>query len=255
MKWSFLPTKSPKPRYLCVNADESEPGTFKDRMLMEVSPHLLVEGDDHLVLRHQSRTTPLSTSAASCPYAEQQWSARCARPMTPRLLGKNILGSGFDLEITVHRGAGRLHRGEESALLESLEGKRGSRASSRRSRRSSASTAARRSSTTSRRSRPCRLSSSTARRCTPPMGPRRAKARALLPERACRAPRQLRAAAGHAARTLIEDYGGGIRGGQALKAIIPGGSSTPFLTPIAARYAAGLSKRSRRPARCSARRA
>lgn len=124
MKWSFLAKPEGVPRYLVVNADESEPGTFKDRYLMEFLPHLLVEG---MITSSYALGANVSYIYIRGEYAwipdilEQAIEEAKANGM----LGKNILGSGYDLEIYVHRGAGAYICGEETALLESLEGKRG----------------------------------------------------------------------------------------------------------------------------------
>ena len=229
LKWSFLPKESPKPRYLCVNGDESEPGTFKDRMIMEVSPHLLVEGviiasyatkvhHAFIYIRGELLKAGLQVERAVREAAEAGF------------IGKNILGSGFDLAITVHHGAGAYICGEESALLESLEGKRGYP------------------------------------RLKPPFpavvglygGPtviNNVETIATLPAIArhgadvyaaygtekskgtriyclsghVNRPGNYEAPLGLPLRTLIEDYGGGMREGRKLKAVIPGGSSTPIL--------------------------
>jgi NADH-quinone oxidoreductase subunit F len=229
LKWSFLPKESPKPRYLCVNGDESEPGTFKDRMIMEVSPHLLVEGvivasyatkvhHAFIYIRGELLKAGLQVERAVREAAEAGF------------VGKNILGSGFDLSITVHHGAGAYICGEESALLESLEGKRGYP------------------------------------RLKPPFpavvglygGPtviNNVETIATLPAIArhggavyaaygtekskgtrvyclsghVNRPGNYEAPLGLPLRTLIEQYGGGMREGRQVKGIIPGGSSTPIL--------------------------
>jgi NADH-quinone oxidoreductase subunit F len=124
LKWTFLP-KDVRPRYLAVNADESEPGTFKDRYIIEHDPHQLIEGiaitcwalDIHLAYIYIRGEFPKQTRILEKAIAE----ARAAGVIGPRLLGKK----DFDLEIHVHRGAGAYICGEESALLESLEGKKG----------------------------------------------------------------------------------------------------------------------------------
>lgn len=124
MKWSFLAKPAGVPRYLVVNADESEPGTFKDRYLMEFIPHLLIEGI----------ITSCFALGANTSYiyirGEYAWitdilEQAIAEAKNNGFLGKNILGKGFDLEIYVQRGGGAYICGEETALLESLEGKRG----------------------------------------------------------------------------------------------------------------------------------
>ena len=124
MKWQFVDKKSPKPRYIACNADESEPGTFKDHLLMERNPHLLIEGA-RSAATPSARRSPTSTSAASSITCSPTCSRRrSTRPTRAGFLGKNILGSGFDCEVYLHRGAGAYEAGEETALLESLEGKR-----------------------------------------------------------------------------------------------------------------------------------
>lgn len=124
MKWSFMAKPEGVPRYLVVNADESEPGTFKDRYLMEFIPHLLIEG---LIVSSWAL-------GSKCTYiyirGEYAWipeilEQAIAEAKANGWLGKNILGTGFDCEIYVHTGAGAYICGEETALLESLEGKRG----------------------------------------------------------------------------------------------------------------------------------
>ncbi len=120
------------PRYLVCNADESEPGTFKDRYLMEFLPHLLIEG-----LLISSYALGANTTYIYIR-GEYAWipdilEEAIAEAHKNGFLGKNILGTGFDLNIYVQRGAGAYICGEETALIESLEGKRGTRASNRRS--------------------------------------------------------------------------------------------------------------------------
>ncbi len=124
LKWTFLPKDSPKPRYLCVNADESEPGTYKDRVIIEKDPHQLIEAS--VVSAHAIR----SKSCYIYIRGEFQEGARVLNKALEEAyaagyVGKNILGTGIDVEIVVHRGAGSYECGEETALLESLEGKRG----------------------------------------------------------------------------------------------------------------------------------
>ena len=124
MKWGFLAKPAGVPRYLVVNADESEPGTFKDRYLMEFIPHILIEGI----------ITSCYAIGANSSYiyirGEFAWidsilEQAITEAKNNGFLGKNILDSGFDCEIYVQRGAGAYICGEETALLESLEGKRG----------------------------------------------------------------------------------------------------------------------------------
>ncbi len=124
IKWGFIPKQSSKPKYLVCNADESEPGTFKDRDIMRYTPHLLIEGmvigahaiganSGYIYIRGEyTREARLLNEAIDEAYDKGY-------------LGKNILGSGFHFDLTVHRGAGAYICGEETALLNSLEGKRG----------------------------------------------------------------------------------------------------------------------------------
>lgn len=123
LKWSFVDRKSGKPIYLICNADESEPGTFKDRQIIHKDPHQLIEGmviscyanDVHLAYIYIRGEFPEGARILNRALAEAR---------AKGFLGKNILGSGFDLEIYVHRGAGAYICGEETGLIESLEGKR-----------------------------------------------------------------------------------------------------------------------------------
>lgn len=124
LKWSFLAKPEGIPRHLVVNADESEPGTFKDRYLMEFIPHMLIEG---IIVSSYALGSNVSYIYIRGEYA---WipdilEQAIQEAKNNGFLGKNILGSGFDCEIYVHRGAGAYICGEETALLESLEGKRG----------------------------------------------------------------------------------------------------------------------------------
>jgi NADH-quinone oxidoreductase subunit F len=123
LKWTFLP-KDVRPRYLCINADESEPGTFKDRYICEYDPHLLIEGmviggyaigavRGYIYLRYEYPTA-LAVLEKAIEQAYQKG-----------YLGKNILGKGVDFDLSVHRGAGAYICGEETALMDSLEGGRG----------------------------------------------------------------------------------------------------------------------------------
>ena len=123
LKWQFVDKKSPKPKYIACNADESEPGTFKDHLLMERNPHLLIEGCADRLLRHRREgRLHLHPRRVLSRAADLETAIDDARKAG--FLGKNILGSGFDCEVYVHRGAGAYEAGEETALLESLEGKR-----------------------------------------------------------------------------------------------------------------------------------
>jgi NADH-quinone oxidoreductase subunit F len=124
MKWSFVPKDSTKPKYVLCNADESEPGTSKDRPLMEMDPHQMIEGtviagraigsnQGYIYVRGEYR------------YILDIVETAIAEAYGKGFLGKNIMGSGFDFDLAAHTGAGAYECGEESALMESLEGKRG----------------------------------------------------------------------------------------------------------------------------------
>ena len=122
-KWSFIKYDDGKPHYIVVNADESEPGTFKDRYILHQDPHQLIEG---LVIAAFATNVHLSYIYIRCEFpkaAKIVWNA-IKEARAKGFLGKNILGSGFDLDISVHQGAGAYICGEETSLLESLEGKR-----------------------------------------------------------------------------------------------------------------------------------
>src|ERR1700730_7252604 len=124
LKWSFVPRTSPKPKYVIINADESEPATCKDRLLMENDPHQLIEGiligglavDSHkgyIYIRGEYR------------YLIEAMDRAIAESYSRGYLGKNIQGTGFDFDLYTHSGAGAYECGEETALLDSIEGKRG----------------------------------------------------------------------------------------------------------------------------------
>ncbi len=124
LKWSFIPKDHPGPRYLCCNADESEPGTFKDRQLIENDPHQMLEGigiASYAIGAHVAYIYIRGEFTLGAKILKRALDAA----YQARLFGKNIFGSGFDLEVVLHRGAGAYICGEETALLESIEGKRG----------------------------------------------------------------------------------------------------------------------------------
>src|SRR5690606_11239612 len=124
MKWSFLAKPEGVPRYLVCNADESEPGTFKDRYLMTHIPHLLIEGMIVSSFALGANTSYIYVRGEMMPQIRILERA-IAEAKAAGFLGKNILGTGYDLELYVHPGGGAYICGEETALLESLEGKRG----------------------------------------------------------------------------------------------------------------------------------
>src|ERR687893_3011106 len=124
MKWSFVPKDSPKPKYVVCNADESEPGTFKDRYLMERDPHMLIEGMAIAAYALGSRTGYVYTRG-EYRYLINIMDAAIAEARAAGLLGEKILGTDFTFELYTHTGAGAYICGEETALLNSLEGLRG----------------------------------------------------------------------------------------------------------------------------------
>jgi NADH-quinone oxidoreductase subunit F len=228
-KWGFLPPTSPKPRYLCVNCDESEPGTFKDRMLMELNPHLLVEG---VILTAYATKVhhAFIYMRGELSYALRQVERAVEEASAAGFIGNDILGSGFDLKVTVSRGAGAYICGEESALLESLEGKRGYP-----------------------RLKPPfpalvglyggpTVINNTETVATIPAvvtlgaeiyaayGTERSKGtRIFCLSGHVNRPGNYELPLGTPLRVLIEDFGGGVRDGKRVKAITPGGSSAPLL--------------------------
>ncbi|HKV86147.1 MAG TPA: NADH-quinone oxidoreductase subunit NuoF [Ktedonobacterales bacterium] len=231
LKWSFLPKESPRPRYMCVNCDESEPGTFKDRMIMELNPHLLVEGT--IISSYATKVHHAFLYVrGELPYCSDQCERAVREAYAAGFLGKNILGSGYDLDITVSRGAGAYICGEESALMESLEGKRGY------PRLKPPFPAV-----VGLYGGPTVINNCETIATVPAIVAHGADTYAAYGTEKSKGTR-LFCLSGHVnrpgnyelplgtpLRALIEDYGGGVRGGKRAKAIIPGGSSTPFLTP------------------------
>lgn len=123
LKWTFLPQNHPGPIYFCLNADESEPGTFNNRILMEEDPHQVVEG---LILScyATNATTAYYYMRCEYPLAWERMQRAVDECYAAGYLGKNICGSPYSLDIFLHRGAGAYICGEETGLIESLEGKR-----------------------------------------------------------------------------------------------------------------------------------
>src|SRR5215210_6114767 len=124
MKWGFIPQDNPKPKYLVVNADESEPGTCKDIPLMLASPHTLVEGVIISAYAIRSNYAFIYVRGEVLQVVRRLQQA-VREAYSAGYAGKNVLGTGYDLEIIVHAGAGAYICGEETALLDSLEGRRG----------------------------------------------------------------------------------------------------------------------------------
>ncbi len=230
MKWSFVPRGTEKPKYILANADESEPGTCKDRPLMEMDPHQLIEG---MVIagRAVSANRGYIYIRGEYRYIIDIMDGAIAEAYAKGYLGKNILGSGFDFDLVTHTGAGAYECGEESALMESLEGKRGYP-----------------------RIRPpfpavvglygCPTVINNAETLsTVPavirMGgeayanlgtPRNGGTRLYSISGHVNRPGIYELPLGFPLRRLIEEVAGGVRGGKKLKAVIPGGSSCPLLS-------------------------
>ncbi|MFC6158823.1 NADH-quinone oxidoreductase subunit NuoF [Kribbella sp. NPDC058693] len=124
MKWSFIPQDNPKPKYLVVNADESEPGTCKDIPLMMASPHTLVEGV--IIASYAIRASVAFIYVrGEVLHVIRRLQQAVQEAKDAGFIGQNILGTGYDLDVVVHAGAGAYICGEETALLDSLEGRRG----------------------------------------------------------------------------------------------------------------------------------
>src|SRR5438876_1196781 len=123
VKWTFLPKDHPGPIYLCVNADESEPGTFNNRILMEEDPHQVLEG---IILASYATRTSTAYIYIRYEYGRsfRMMQQAINEAYANNLLGRNILGKDFQLDVYLHRGAGAYICGEETGLIESLEGKR-----------------------------------------------------------------------------------------------------------------------------------
>ncbi|NRQ49567.1 NADH-quinone oxidoreductase subunit NuoF [Aeromicrobium stalagmiti] len=124
MKWSFIPQDNPKPKYLVVNADESEPGTCKDIPFMMATPHTLIEGV--IIAAHAINAKQAFIYVrGEVLHVIRRLRAACREAYEAGYLGTDILGSGIDIDLVIHAGAGAYICGEETALLDSLEGRRG----------------------------------------------------------------------------------------------------------------------------------
>ncbi|PLX76896.1 MAG: NADH-quinone oxidoreductase subunit NuoF [Desulfuromonas sp.] len=231
IKWSFFPADAPGQKFLVCNGDEMEPGTYKDRQLLLADPHQLVEG--MAIAAHALQT---SVGYIFLRYAYEECSLlleRCiAEAEAKGYLGKNILGSGFDFELHVHRSAGRYILGEETALLNGLEGKRPNP-------RSKPPFPAQR----GLFGKPTNVNNIETFANIPHIinhGPAWFHDLALTVDGAGT---KLFGLSGHMKNTacfelplgiplreVIEVYGGGIRGDRKFKACLPGGASTPYLT-------------------------
>ena len=229
MKWSFVPQDNPNPKYLVVNADESEPGTCKDIPLMMATPHTLVEGI--IIASYAIRAKhAFIYCRGEVLHVIRRLQQAVREAYAAGYLGRNILGSGYDLDIIVHAGAGAYICGEETALLDSLEGRRGQP----RLRPPFPAVAGLYASPTvinnveSIASVPAIVGNGAAWFSS--MGTEKSKGFTIYSLSGhVKSPGQFEAPMGITLRQLIE-LGGGMRDGHELKFFTPGGSSTPILT-------------------------
>ncbi len=230
LKWSFMPPVDPDvPRFLCCNGDESEPGTFKDRQLMEYNPHLVFEG---MLLACYAISAKAGYLYVRGEYAD--WITHMERELEKAYakgyVGKNIMGSDFSCDIVIHKGAGAYICGEESSLMESLEGKRAYP-------RIKPPFPAQRGIW----GYPTTINNVETLACVPLILNRGGEWYAKIGAEKHPGP-VLYGISGHVNRPgvyeyptgmlmtdLIYEVAGGIRGGKKLKAVVPGGSSTPVL--------------------------
>ncbi len=231
MKWGFVPQNSPKPKYLCCNADESEPGTCKDRVLMENDPHNVIEGvliaaraiDCHIAFFYIRGEYDLSMRRI-----EKAINEAYARGF----LGKNILGSGYDLELVLHRGGGAYICGEETALLSSLEGEKGlSRIKPPFPAVSGLYACPTVVNNVETLANLPRIVMRGAQWYAAMGTPKSTGTRIFSVSGHVKKPGNYELELGTSLRTLIYDFAGGILDDKKLKAVIPGGSSVPVLLP------------------------
>lgn len=230
-KWDFMPKGTDVTRYLVVNTDEGEPGTFKDRYLVEEDPHQVLEGciiAAYAVGAHRAYVY----IRGEFFLAAKRWIKVISDAFGRGFLGRNILGTGFDLEVSVHRGAGAYICGEETALIESLEGKRG------KPRLKPPYPAQQ-----GLYGQPTLVHNVETLSCVPHIVLRGPEWFASIGTKESKGPK-IFCVSGHVEkpgnyelplgttlREIIYEHAGGIRNGRKLKAIIPGGASTAMLTP------------------------
>ena len=231
IKWSFFPADAPGEKYLVCNGDEMEPGTYKDRQLLLADPHQLVEG---MVIAAYAMQTPVGYIFLR--YAYEDCAQRVERAIDEAVaagyLGKNILGSGFNVELHVHRSAGRYILGEETALLNGLEGRRANPRSKPPFPAQSGLFG-----------KPTNVNNVETLANVPHIlanGVMWFHDLALNPESAgtklfglsghLNRPECFELPLGITLREVVEEVGGGVRGGKKFKACLPGGASTPYLT-------------------------
>jgi NADH-quinone oxidoreductase subunit F len=230
LKWSFIPRDPSLAKYLMCNADESEPGTFKDRLLIEKDPHLLLEGIT-IASYAIGAATAYIYIRGEYEHGARILEAAIAEAAQAGYLGRNILGSGFALDIVLHRGAGAYICGEETALLESLEGLR----AQPRFRPPFPALEG-------LYHQPTVINNVETLACLPFILEQGAERFASIGPPKSPGPK-LFAVSGHVKRPgvyefpmdltireLVFDHCGGMRNGRPLKAVIPGGASAPLLT-------------------------
>ncbi|NLE44010.1 MAG: NADH-quinone oxidoreductase subunit NuoF [Chloroflexi bacterium] len=230
LKWGFMP-KDPVTKYVCVNTDEGEPGTFKDRLLVEHDPHSIIEGVI-IAAYAVGASRAFVYIRGEFFLGVKRWIKAIDDAYARGFLGKNILGSGFDLDLSVHRGAGAYICGEETALINSLEGKRGEP-------RIKPPYPAQ----IGFWNQPTLVHNVETLANVPHIVNRGADwFKSIGTERSTgtklfcisghvRRPGNYELPLGVPLRTIFEDYAGGMRGDRPLKAVIPGGASTPMLVP------------------------
>src|SRR6202522_4400175 len=231
LKWSFVPKQSAKPKYILCNGDESEPGTCKDRLIFEHDPHSVIEGVVIAGIATGSHAGYIYIRG-ECRYLLEIMQKAIKDAYARGFLGKNIFGSGYDFEVYWHGGAGAYEVGEESALMESLEGKRGIP-----------------------RIRPpfpavvglwggpTVINNAETLASVPHIllggaewfaklgPPKNGGTRLFCMAGHVNRPGVYELPMGYNLKKMIYEVGGGIRGGRKLKAVVPGGSSTPVLLP------------------------
>lgn len=230
LKWSFVPKGSPKPKFLLCNADEGEPGTFKDRWLIEKDPHQLIEGiiiSSYAIEAHQAFIYIRGEFALGAERLEDALKEAYQRGY----LGKNILGSGFDLDLDVYRGGGAYICGEETSLMESIEGNRGN---PRLKPPFPASVGVYKNPTVINNvetlSNVPHIVLNGADWYANIGMPKSTGTKIFSLSGHVNKPGNYELPMGTPLRELIYDYGGGIKDDRKLKAVIPGGVSTPVLT-------------------------
>jgi NADH-quinone oxidoreductase subunit F len=231
LKWQFVLKDTPLPRYIVCNADESEPGTFKDHLIMERNPHLLIEGCLIASYAIGAKVVYIYIRGEFL-HVQDVLEAEIARAYQAGYIGRNVLGAGFECDIYIHRGAGAYEAGEETALLDSLEGKR----AQPRLKPPFPATAG-------LYNCPTAVNNVETLANVPLVFSRGVEWYAGIGHEKNTGPK-LYCISGHVARPgvyeasmnttlaeLIYEHAGGVAGGRALKAVIPGGSSVPILLP------------------------